>query len=84
MGAPSGIDTSVEAAVAQGTYDPVLSPNSVECRGLRLGGTVVCERSGQPLAKRDPKRTHPLLHRRMRHDLVDEMPRGLLHASRAA
>ena len=39
---------------------------------------------GQQQAQRDRQRQHPLPHRHMRHDVVDEVRRGLRHAPRAA
>jgi hypothetical protein len=39
---------------------------------------------GQQQAQRDRQRQHPLPHRHMRYDGVDEVRRGLRHAPRAA
>ncbi|MBI3155434.1 MAG: hypothetical protein HYZ20_08490 [Burkholderiales bacterium] len=39
---------------------------------------------GQQQAQRDRQRQHPLPHRHMRYDVVDEVRRGLRHAPRAA
>jgi hypothetical protein len=39
---------------------------------------------GQQQAQRDRQRQHPLPHRHMRHDVVDEVLRGLRHSPRTA